>query len=98
MGEELFPASEEERGAWLLKFFLFVRERERERETEDERKSGTRLFQKVGSLRPHLVWERDTRRGREREREREEACRYPRLRKGVQSSTEKLSICRGHGQ
>jgi len=35
---------------------------ERQKETEDERKSGTRLYQKVGSLRPRLV-------GTERERE-----------------------------
>jgi hypothetical protein len=37
MGEELFPASEEERGAWLLKFFLFVRERERKRQKTKEK-------------------------------------------------------------
>jgi len=35
---------------------------ERQKEREDERKSGTRLYQKVGSVRPRHV-------GRERERE-----------------------------
>jgi hypothetical protein len=58
----LFPASEEERGALLLDFFLFVRQKE----IEDERKSGT-LFQKVAShrhlLRPRLAGERERQAG-----------------------------------
>jgi hypothetical protein len=34
MGEELLPASEEERGALLLGFFLFVRDSKRQKMKE----------------------------------------------------------------
>jgi hypothetical protein len=45
--EELFPARKEVRGAFLLEFFLFVRQKEK----EDERKVELRQYQKVVSHR-----------------------------------------------
>jgi hypothetical protein len=72
MAEEFVPCKlRRERG--IVAGFLPLCERQTE--IEGERKSGTRLFQKVGAHRPRLVG---------RGREREEACWCSRLPKGLQ--------------
>jgi hypothetical protein len=71
MGEEFVPYKRRRERGIVAGFLPLC---ERKKEIEDERKSGTRLFQKVGSHRSPLVG-----------REREEAFWCSRLHKGLQT-------------